>query len=168
MSWSIFADPPDDMETASGALLVNWNGGTGRDARGMADAYRAAASRLLDAACKHGESWESVDPVLYCFRHALELHLKALLPTKAKQKHTLRELTDELHARMQGRYKPQRLDWLRDRIREFEKIDSRSTSFRYHDEVAPNREAELWVDFARLRLIMDAVFENLEMITCPT
>ncbi len=80
LTWSIFEEPPDDMDARTGALLINWNGSTGRDIYDMARAYRTATFRLLDAAYANNESWESIDPILFCFRHALELHLKMLQP----------------------------------------------------------------------------------------
>jgi hypothetical protein len=164
LSWSIFEEPPDDMEPSNGALLVNWNGSTGRDIYDMARAYRAAAFRLLDAARRKNESWESIDPILFCFRHALELHLKALQPGAARRVHPLKDLADELHSRLQGRYRSEHIDWLCGRIREFDRVDSRSTSFRYHDVAEPRREPELWVDFNRFRVVMEAIFEGLEKV----
>ena len=46
LTWSIFEEPPDDMEQSTGALLVSWSGVTGRDIYDMAHAYGAAAFRL--------------------------------------------------------------------------------------------------------------------------
>ena len=40
LTWSIFEEPPDDMDARTGALLINWNGSTGRDIYDMARAYR--------------------------------------------------------------------------------------------------------------------------------
>lgn len=105
-----------------------------------------------------------IDPILFCFRHALELHLKALHPGAARRVHPLKDLADELHRRLKGRYRPEHVDWLCERIREFDRVDSRSTSFRYHDVAEPNREPELWVDFHRFRVVMEAIFDGLEKV----
>jgi hypothetical protein len=164
LSWSIFEEPPDDMEPTTGALLINWNGATGRDIYDMARAYRTAAFRLLDAARSNNESWESVDPILFCFRHALELHLKALHPGTPRRIHPLKNLAEELRHRLHGRYRREHIDWLYERIREFDRVDSRSTSFRYHDVAEPNRDPELWIDFNRFRVVMEAIFEGLEKV----
>ncbi len=56
LTWSIFEEPPDNMDARTGALLINWSGSTGRDIYDMARAYRAAAFRLLNAAYDHNES----------------------------------------------------------------------------------------------------------------
>ena len=164
LSWTIFQEPQDDMSPETGALLTNWNGATGRDVHDMARAYTTEAFRLLKTARNHHESWESIDPILFCFRHALELHLKALVPERAKGSHRLLQLADELHRRLQGRYDQKQVDWLCERLREFDRIDSRSTSFRYHDVVEPNRDIEIWVSFDRLEPIMEAIFDGLERV----
>lgn len=157
-----------------GRPRIHQRGGRGQDDRrstltcnwlhDMARAYRAAAFRLLDTARSNNESWESIDPIMFCFRHALELHLKALQSGAARRVHPLKDLAKELHRRLHGRYRSEHVDWLCDRIREFDRVDSRSTSFRYHDVAEPNREPELWVDFTRLRTIMEAIFDGLEKV----
>jgi hypothetical protein len=164
LTWSIFEEPPDDMDPSTGALLINWNGATGRDIYDIARSYRVAAFRLMDVALENNESWESIDPILFCFRHALELYLKALWPGTARRIHPLKELAEELHHRLVGLYRSEHVDWLCERIREFDRVDSRSTSFRYHDVAEPDREPELWVDFTRLRVIMEAIFAGLEKV----
>ena len=127
----------------------------------LAHMPRQAVSSL-DAACTANKSWEGVDPILFCFRHALELYVKALVPDNSHRVHPLDELVDQLQRGLQGRYGPAKLNWLCDRIREFSRVDPRSTSFRYHDAVEASREAELWIDFAHLRALMEAIFEALE------
>lgn len=164
LSRTIFEEPPDDIERRTGALVLNWAGATGRETIEMARAYATAAGRLLDAACAADESWESVDPILFCFRHALELYLKALAPDNVRRVHPLAELADRLHHGLQGRYRAEQLNWLCDRVREFSRVDPRSTSYRYHVAVETNREAELWIDFAHLRNVMAAIFDGLERV----
>jgi hypothetical protein len=161
---TIFEEPPDDIEHRVGALVLNWAGATGREGLEMARAYATAGSRLLDAACAANESWESVDPILFCFRHALELYLKALASGNGRRVHPLDELAGRLHRGLQGSYRPEQLNWLCDRVGEFSRVDSRSTSFRYHDSVEAGREAELWIDFAHLRAVMAAIFDGLERV----
>ncbi|TIO04399.1 hypothetical protein [Mesorhizobium sp.] len=164
LSWAIFSDLPDEPETRYGAMLVNWNGQTGRTTYDMAQSYRTAAFRLLDEASRYNESWESVDPILFCFRHALELNMKAIHRGPAKRSHGLQELAAHLHERLVGCYRQSQLDWLRDRIREFDTVDPRSTAFRYDDVANANVAPEVWVDFAQLRRIMNAIFSALDKI----
>lgn len=164
LSWRLFADPPDEPETHYGAMLVNYNGNTARDTYDMAKSYRVAAFRLLDIAGTHGEAWESVDPILFCFRHSLELNLKAIENDNRQRVHGLKPLADALHMRLSARYPAQQIDWLRDRVHEFDTVDPRSTAFRYDDAAAPGTPAESWVDFTKLRHIMNTIFEALDNI----
>ncbi|MGV2049319.1 hypothetical protein ACQZ48_04475 [Agrobacterium sp. 22-209-1] len=164
LNWRLFADPPDEPETQYGAMLVNYNGNTARDTYDMVMSYRAAAFRLLDAAMKHGEAWESVDPILFCFRHALELNLKSLFKGAHLRTHGLQPMADALHERLSLRYPTVQVDWLRDRIHEFDAVDPRSTAFRYDDAASPTAPPELWVDFAKLRHIMTTMFDALDTV----
>jgi hypothetical protein len=164
LNWRLFTDPPDEPETHYGAMLVNYSGNTARDTYDMAVSYRTAAFRLLDAASKNGEAWESVDPILFCFRHALELNLKELHGGSRKRVHGLKPMADALHVRLGKRYPPVQVDWLRDRIHEFDKVDPRSTAFRYDDAAPLSIPPELWVDFPKPRHIMSTVFVALDTI----
>ena len=164
LSWRLFADPPDEPEKQYGAMLVNYSGNTARDTYDMVMSYRVAAFRLLDAATEQGEAWESVDPILFCFRHALELNLKSFPTDAAPRTHGLKSMADALHERLSARYPTVQVDWLRDRIQEFDAVDPRSTAFRYHDAASPATPPELWVDFAKLRNIMKTMFDALDTV----
>ncbi len=164
LSWRLFTDPPGEPETHYGAMLVNYCGNTARVTYDMAASYRIAAFRLLDAASERGEAWESVDPILFCFRHALELNLKELDRGPRKRVHGLKDMAETLRDRLTKRYLKTQVDWLHDRICEFDTVDPHSTAFRYDDAAPDNMPPELWVDFAKLRHIMNAVFEGLDTI----
>lgn len=164
LTWRLFADPPDEPETKYGAMLVNYNGNTARDTYDMVTSYRAAAFRLLESAMERGEAWESVDPILFCFRHALELNLKSLHAGARLRAHGLKSMADALHERLCSRYPIVQADWLRDRIREFDTVDPRSTAFRYDDAASPATPPELWVDFGKLKHIMNTVFDALDTV----
>ncbi|MFZ2949882.1 MAG: hypothetical protein WA003_10400 [Desulfuromonadaceae bacterium] len=158
----IFEDPPDglgEQEFHFGLLVVGMGGMYGVE---VAWAFRAAGDRLLDTALARRESWEAAYPILFCYRHALEVFLKAVIPGTKKQ-HGLDKLWDELHPHVEGRFRTDHLNWLRDRIMEFHKIDPRSTAFRYHD-VEPQGQCELWVDFHHLKHKVDLMFQALERV----
>ena len=159
----IFEEPPDDMEDRAGALLVNWAGSSGRETIEMARAYRVAAERLLHAAGKAGESWEAIDPVLFCYRHAIELFLKALFPGSAKN-HGLESLGAALSERFRGRYPADQIAWLHARINEIQALDPKSTAFRYADSCHGGADPEIWVEFQNLHDVTIAIFCALERI----
>jgi hypothetical protein len=156
----IFEDPPDDMAKRVGALVINWNGNAGTSAPEVRDAFHVAAETLLDAAIAHGETWEAVYPILYCYRHALELALKAALPSGGKT-HSLPALWDAARPHVTVRLPAEDVAWLGERIAEFIHADPASTAFRYHDAVPDKRETEPWVDFPHLRATMARVRDVL-------
>lgn len=106
---------------------------------------------------------------MFCYRHALELHLKAVLPA-ARRHHKLGDLASSLRPYLDGRYPADQVKWLIDRIAEFDRMDPRSTVFRYPDGASTSRgmEAdpwpETWVDFRRLQRAMSKVFKALDHI----
>ena len=161
MTRPIFEDPPDDMAERAGALVINWNGNAGTSAPEVRDAFRLAAERLLDTALARGETWEAVYPILYCYRHALELALKGVL---SSQGHNLSTLWDAARPLVVARLPGDDVAWLGERIAEFIHTDPRSTAFRYHDAVPKKRETELWVDFHHLRATMARVLATLASI----
>ena len=160
----IFEDPPDDdLFGRAGVLLLNWNGQSGREAWEIARAYRTAADRLLSAALDARETWESIDPVLFCYRHAVELHLKALVGSLGRRSHALNDLIEALRGQL-GHFRQSDVDYLCDRLAEFSLQDPRSTAFRYADAVPANRAAELWVDLHHLSATMNVLFAALERV----
>jgi hypothetical protein len=98
---NIFTEPPDghgEEDFYFGAFI----GSIGiMDGFEMARAFADAANRLL-AAAEQRESWEAISPILFCYRHALELYLKALLP-KTKHSHNLGKLAQSLKPYLDGR-----------------------------------------------------------------
>ena len=163
MTRPIFEEPPEDMELRAGALLVNWNGNAGVAAPEVSSAFRVAAERLLDAALANNETWEAAYPILFCYRHGLEVSLKSLVPG-APKKHGLAKLWAALQPRLAGHYREDQLAWLGDRIAEFEHVDPSSTAFRYADAVPAGRAPELWVDFHHLKASAASLFDALDRL----
>jgi hypothetical protein len=153
MKRPIFEKPPDDMAERAGALIINWAGEAGISAPEVRDAFQTAAERLLDAAIARREDWAALYPILFCYRHALEIALKAAQPSAARG-HTLPDLWNSLRRGLAGHVPTDQINWLGERIAEFAHADPRSTAFRYHDAVPSDRDTELWVDFHHLKATM--------------
>ena len=117
----------------------------------------------LDAALQAGETWESVDPVLFCYRHAVELHLKALVGPEARRSHALSDLITALRGQL-SHFRQADVNYLCERLSEFALQDPRSTAFRYVDAVPKERAAELWLDLHHLSATMNALFGALEHV----
>src|SRR6185369_2751270 len=160
---SIFEDCPDDLGEQDfhfGLLVVGMGSMEGVE---VARAFAVAGDCLLDTALKMRETWEAAYPILFCYRHALELYLKAVIPEDTKKTHGLSDLWAALRPHLERRYRPEHVTWLRDRIMEFHNIDPRATAFRYHDS-RPQGDPELWCDLDNLKRMVEVMFRALEHI----
>lgn len=154
----ILQEPPEDLdETWTHGLLLN--GGLVDGYLELARNYKRSADALLDSALKRGE--EARDwgyPVLFGYRHALELYLK-IIGRIEEPTHSLRECVDQIEKRHKQKIGSSIREW----ILEFDRIDPRGTAFRYADDEAGTLQyAEFWVDFLQLKYAMGMIFEALD------
>lgn len=123
-----------------------------------------AAAQDLVASVKRGEvgDFQVANPVLYLYRHALELQLKVATGAKAKR-HDLHALVADLDLTTQARHGQGLPAWMRDRLREIADIDPASTAFRYgetYDRRAGRTvcvPGELYIDLRQLEAVMAAL-----------
>jgi len=153
----ILQEPPDDLdETWRHGILLN--GGSMDQYLELARSYKQSADALLDSALKSGEARHLAFPVLFAYRHSLELYLK-IIGEIGKQIHSLRDcvrLVEKRHGQRIG--KP-----IREWIIEFDSIDPFGSAFRYADDQAGTlRYAEYLVDFVQLKVAMEEVFPSLD------
>jgi len=154
----ILQEPPEDLdETWTHGLLLN--GGLVDGYLELARNYKRSADALLDSALERGE--EARDwghPVLFGYRHALELYLK-IIGRVEESTHSLRECLNHIEKRHKHKVGSPIREW----ILEFDKIDPRGTAFRYADgEAWTLRYAEFWVDFLQLKHATSVIFEALD------
>ena len=153
----ILQEPPDGLDETwrHGVFL---NGGSVNDFLELARNYRQTAEAILDSALKSGEPREWGYPVLFAYRHTLELYLK-IIGDIEEDTHSLSgcvRLVEKHHGQKIG--SPVR-EW----IMEFDSIDPVGTAFRYADDQKRTLSyAEYWVDFAQLRYAMELVFKMLD------
>jgi len=142
----IFQELPDEIDETwqHGAVI---GGMAFRDRRQVAKSYKLAADELVVLALTKHEPHELDFPILFLYRHTIELYLKAAL-AHPPEHHDLSKLSRLLEVEAGG----QLPDWMRDRLRDFHEIDLRSSIFRYAD---PGPPGELWIDFHQLQAVMD-------------
>lgn len=166
---NIFTEPPDELGEHDFHFGTFVAGMGGMNEIEVARAFAEAAERLLVTAAEQRESWEAAYPILFCYRHALELYLKALIP-KGRHGHRLSDLAQSLKPHIEGRYPADQVAWLLDRISEFDRLDPKSTVFRYPDgplssyKAGAQPDPELWVDFRRLQQSATKMFHGFERI----
>ncbi len=126
----------------------------------MANQFAMAANLLRDAAVKSGTPWFYSYPILFLYRHTIELYLKAIVPP-TKPTHDLSILRDSLIEWVKTRYGYDLSGtWVADTITEFAHIDPTSTRFRYLMDNRGQRsfKAELSVNLDVLKTRLDSLF----------
>lgn len=138
----IFQDPPDDINETwiHGAIL----GGIMYDIHttiSVADAFKLASDVLVDKVLESGvEAYEVVYPVLYNYRHCLELYLKAVL--RDARGHKLSDLMEKLEEQVQEKFKANLPVWFKKWLLEFDEFDHGSDTFRYADKYVESRHTQ--------------------------
>lgn len=162
----LFEEPMPSLERASPS-----DGLPGFMIGGMANlAYQHIGQQYYDAAVllleaiKYGDATDAqlAHPVLYLYRHSVELFLKAAVGSAAKT-HDLAGLAGQFRALIKAEFKADLPAWIDGRIKELAAIDPNSTSFRYSETWNKTAkkdvplEGEFHVDLAHLRNAMWAL-----------
>jgi hypothetical protein len=154
----LLQDPPDDLdESWRHGILLN---GMVRfhDALEFARNYRHVAESMLQTALarKDVECWAY--PVLFAYRHTLELYLK-LIGEIEETTHSLRRCVHLVEKRRDEKLSEPIRGW----ILELEVIDPAGTTFRYSDEEPKSAPFdEIWFDFQHFQFAMNRVFDLLD------
>jgi hypothetical protein len=155
----ILQELPDDLDETwrHGILLV---GGGVDGYLALARNYRVCAEAMLEAALISGEPRGWGFPVLFSYRHTLELYLK-IIGEIDDHTHSLRDCVRLVEKRHGERLPSRAREW----IIELDEIDPDGTTFRYADEGAGKslRNVECWVDFVQFKSAMTSVFSMLDM-----
>jgi len=132
----------------------------------MAKSFRKAAESLILRNNQAFEAFEVQCPLLYLYRHAIELYLKGIikrfgLKNNVKNlRHDLSEAFSLVKDFLQTHdYKiPDTVEKL---ILEFAELDEKSFLFRYGEGAQPG---EFWIDFIQLKDKMGWLFDGFENI----
>ena len=156
----IFIDPPENLEEAwrYGALFSGLAGYG--DTFYLANSYKRAGDRLVDAALTDEEPWALVCPAIYNYRHATELYLKALTGYY-DARHNLGKLYIKLETLIRKEFNEPVPNWFKNVFDVFHEFDPSSTSFRYGGTVKGD---EVFVDFRQLKTLMDKTTKILQKI----
>lgn len=159
----LFQEPPEDLDETwrHGALVGGIVTGT-FDRLTLADSYKRAGDILVDSALQTWEASELIYPVLYNYRHATELYLKAVL-SPAKLDHDLKPLLDMLEQSLQSEFKSEVPAWFKGVVLDFVDFDPTSTTFRYGDSNVKWGD-EHWVDLPHVKLRMGWVSTSFHKI----
>jgi len=170
----IFQEIPDEIDEdwKWGAIVGGWSS----ENLVIARAYRTAGDWLVDKGLREEEMYEVAYPILFLYRHSIELYLKAIardhthyedVSRSAKEKPNQRSpghrlLIDELKEVVQLRFRQKLPARLLLFLEGFARNDPDSQTFRYED--GPKSGAELWADLRQAKVMMDVLVKGLERI----
>ena len=154
----LIQEPPDDLDETwrHGILLVR---GGRYEYLELARNYRHVAETMLRTALEKDEIVGWAYPVLFAYRHTLELYLK-LIGEIDEITHSLGRCVQLVEQRRKVTLPPPIREW----ILQLEQIDPTGTSFRYAgEEAGSSRYFEHWFDFRHFQFAMKRVFDALDM-----
>ncbi len=164
---------PDQWSEPLGFLV---GGGANQRYQHLGQQYYNAAEHLVEG-IKHQDvaDYEVANPVLYLYRHSIELFLKAIMQGAAKT-HSLDTLADEYRDFIKDEFGSDCPKWIITRMKELGAIDPNSTAFRYNmtynkqaktDEPVPG---EFHVNLHHLKSAMTALnvalVGTIAMVAC--
>lgn len=163
ISRPLFEEPPDDLneDHTWGFLLggIAWMEG-----RLPADEFMLAANALVDHALREADlSHEYMSPILYLYRHALELYLKQIVKP-IRRTHDLAYLIGEFETVLRRDYRRSLPSLVRSWLMEWATQDPASTTFRYSEGMPGTGAGECWVDMHHLRRVMNFLANNFKRI----
>jgi hypothetical protein len=112
----------------------------------MAQQYLEAANHLVKA-IKRGEieDYRLTNPVLFLYRHALEMKLKGFMQDLPKT-HDLLKLAEEFEATIKRKCDRAIAPWITGRLKEIARVDPNSTAFRYSEYYCKKTKRDVSVD----------------------
>lgn len=115
----------------------------------IADSYFEAGNLLVESVLggRGATGREMLHPVMYLYRHGIELFLKCIVRPRERN-HDLARLLEKFCEHSRERYKEEVPAWFISPIREFIEHDPRSTTFRFENV---SLHDELWIDLLNLR-----------------
>lgn len=166
----LFTEIPDDIgrldpwDGPAGFLLGPWGPPSKLD---LVEQYFDAANQLIERIKrKDCEDYRLAYPVLFLYRHCLELVLKASIKTKSRH-HKLNNLVEDYVGHIKERYQQDVPDWIVNRIKEFACIDPNSMAFRYAEDKYEGNiactpiDGDTYVDVNNLHRTMQELYQTL-------
>jgi len=159
----LFREPPEELDEnwRHGAVIGGW--AEFGDMFALADSYKLAGDMLVDAALTGDEAYELICPVVYNYRHATELYIKATIPSK-KKNHDLLWLLQEFKKSLKSEFGAVLPGWFENVILAFNDFDPNGTTFRYGGFTCFCRYGEVWVDIAHMKTLMGWLAESFQNI----
>lgn len=145
----IFQEPTEEI-TNIGSNVI-FAGMASLDGRlSIANAFKESGDILFETVKEQGNLHDFTSPILYQYRHAIELYLKSIL-IKPEKIHDLLKLYDKFETLIKTEFQTEVPSWLKEMILGFNKIDPGGDILRYGEEIATD---EILIDLRQLKLKM--------------
>lgn len=155
----IFQEPTEEM-TGLGNNVI-FAGMTSLDNQlSLANAFKKSGDILFETVKKQGNLYDFVSPILYQYRHAIELYLKSVLREPPKS-HNLLSLYDSFEALVKLHFQEDIPLWLSDIIKGFNELDPKGDIFRYNEMISRD---EILIDLKLLKTKMDWFGKSINRI----
>src|SRR5262249_21061211 len=129
----------------------------------LAESYKLAGDCLVDAALSSDKASELAFPVIYNYRHAIELYLKAII-NPDRRNHDLAVLMQKFKVFLKKEFQADTPEWFDGIVCDLHTFDPDSTSFRYGRSDALSSYAELWVDLPHIKRLMGWLANSCQRI----
>lgn len=117
----------------------------------LANSFKESGDILFETVKEQGNLYDFASPILYQYRHAIELYLKSTL-SKPPRTHNLLKLYEKFEALIRTKFQTAVPAWLKDMITGFNEIDPKGDIFRYREDIASD---EILVNLLLLKTKMD-------------
>lgn len=126
----------------------------------LANAFKESGDMLFESVKMHGNLYDFSSPILYQYRHAIELYLKAIL-NKSPKTHNLLKLCENFETLIKAKFQTTVPTWLKDMIVGFNQIDPKGDIFRYGEDITSN---EILVNLRLLKNKMNWFAKSINRI----
>lgn len=169
----LFVEPTEDIQRSDpfsgplGFLLAGMGPPTKLE---LSQQYFEAANTLIEVIKRHEcEDYKLVYPVLYLYRHALELILKYVMRSNANE-HRLNILSDHFVEFIKQRSNEEVPTWITARLKEIARVDPNSMAFRYAEDKYDGAKKcsavddNIYISVTQLQKAMSALYSALARV----
>lgn len=120
----------------------------------LAKSYKRSADELVKLALESNERADFLCPVIFCYRHSIELFIKSTIIGKELKSHNLKKLYNTFEKLISTRFNQQIPDWFKNTILALHDFDPESTTFRYGENIETE---EYLLDISSLKIKMNLI-----------
>lgn len=155
----IFQEPTDENSNIETNMVFGGMAPLG-DILSLANAFKKSGDMLVEATKDEYDRYSFISPILYQYRHAIELFLKSFL-SESIISHDLLKLYEKFETLIQKEFQIYVPDWFKILVLAFDKIDKEGTVFRYGGKIEGD---EILVDLHHIKTMMNWLAESISRI----